>query len=70
MSPAKGRCVIFVISGKFCCLSSSTTSQVAQKSCECSSIRGVKGQVGEGFVQPGLMKDVPGYGGGVGLANL
>lgn len=47
-----------------------TLQQVSQRSCECPIIEGVQGQVGWGFQQPGLVKDVTAYCKVVGLAEF
>jgi len=44
--------------------------QFAQRSCECSVTGSVQSQVGWGFEQPDLVKDVPACGMGVGLDDL
>ncbi|KAK4810510.1 hypothetical protein QYF61_004290 [Mycteria americana] len=38
-----------------------TLEQVAQRSCECPITGSVQGQVGWGFEQPDLVKDVPAH---------
>jgi len=43
-----------------------TLAQVAQRSCGCPLPGSVQGQVGWGFVQPGLVEDVLAHGRGVG----
>ena len=47
-----------------------TLEQVTKRSCRCLTIGSVQGQVGQGFEQPGLVKDVPAHGRGVGLDDL
>ena len=44
-----------------------TLEQVAHRSCGCPIPGSVQGQVGWGFEQPDLMKDVPAHGRGAGL---
>ena len=43
-----------------------TQEQVVQRSCGCLIIGSVQDQVGRGFEQPDLVKDVPAHGRGVG----
>ena len=45
-------------------------AQVAQRSCRCPIIGNVQGQVGWGFEQPDLVKNVPVHGREVGLDDL
>ncbi|KAK4823398.1 hypothetical protein QYF61_001772 [Mycteria americana] len=47
-----------------------TPEQVAQRSCGCSIIGNVQGQVGRGSEQPDLVKNVPAHGRGVELHDL
>lgn len=47
-----------------------TLEQVAQRSCVCSITESVQGEVGQGFEQPDLLKDVPAHGSGAGLGDL
>jgi len=47
-----------------------TLEKVAQRSCGCPVIGSIQGQVVWGFEQPGLVKDVPAHGRGVGLDDL
>ena len=47
-----------------------TLEEVAQRSCGCSIIESVQGQVGQGFEQPDLVEDVPAHSRGVGLDDL
>jgi len=47
-----------------------TLVQVAQRSCGCSIIEYVQVQVGQGFEQPELVKDVPVHGRKVRLGDL
>jgi len=51
-------------------LCSHESLQVSQRSSECPIPGIVQGQVGCGFEQPGLVKDVPAYGRGVGLSYI
>ncbi|KAK4811149.1 hypothetical protein QYF61_019790 [Mycteria americana] len=44
-----------------------TLEQVAQRGGRCPIIGSVQGQVGRGFDQPNLVKDVPAHGRGFGL---
>lgn len=44
--------------------------QAAQGSCGCSAIGRVQGQAGQGFEEPGLVKDVPAPGKKVELNDL
>ena len=47
-----------------------TLEPVAQRGCGCPIIGSVQSQVGWGFEQPGLVKDVAAHGRGVGLDDL
>ena len=54
----------------FCDEGGETWEQVAQRSCGCPITGSVQGQVGPGFEQPDLVKDVPAHGRGLGLDDL
>lgn len=47
-----------------------TLEQVAQRSCVCSITESVQGEVGQGFEQPDLLKDVSAHGRAVRLDDL